>query len=76
MAKAIGISRRSIYMSGILFPTLMLVTASLTWGFTLFVERFAQGEVRERYLPRFQRRAQFSKIIAAAAALWILSEIL
>ncbi|NCN27521.1 hypothetical protein GW915_08095 [bacterium] len=60
-------------MEEILFPLLVLCTAAATWGFTLVVRKYAQGEVREKYLERFENRTKFSKLIAMAAIIWLLT---
>lgn len=62
-------------MGSAIFPLVVLATSIGTWGFHVVLKRFAQGEVRERYLDRFAARVQFSKALSVGALLWLLTEL-
>jgi len=63
-------------MANLLWPLAMMAAALVTWSFSRVLQKFSKGEVREKYLPRFETRGRFSYMIFIFSMLWILSELI
>lgn len=63
-------------LTNLLWPLAMIVTTLITWGFTRALQKLSKGEVREKYLPRFEARGRYSYMIFIFSVLWILSELI